>query len=97
MDLLPVTKGLSRKHGLATFVHERLRYTLLDQYPPTSKIEWLCVDVNGYKILNVYKPLPMRLRSLGLPVFAHPIFTLAILTVVMLTGVTMITDRTVSA
>ena len=31
--------SLSRKHGLTTFVHERLRYTLLDQYPPTSEIE----------------------------------------------------------
>ena len=28
--------SLSRKHGLATFVHERLRYTLLDQAPPTD-------------------------------------------------------------
>ena len=57
---------LSRKHGLATFVHERLRYTLLDQSPPTSEIEWLCVDVDGYKIVNVYKPPPTRLRSLDL-------------------------------
>ena len=31
--------SLSRKHGLAKFVHERLRYTLLDQSPPTSEIE----------------------------------------------------------
>ena len=31
--------SLSRKHGLATFVHERLRYTLLDQSPPTMEIE----------------------------------------------------------
>ena len=63
---------LSRKHGLATFVHERLRYTLLEQSPPTSKIEWLCVDVDGYKIVNVYKPPPTRLRTLDLPVFSHP-------------------------
>ena len=28
--------SLSRKHGLATFVHERPRYTILDQSPPTS-------------------------------------------------------------
>ena len=62
--------SLSRKHGLATFVHERLRYTLLDQSPPTSEIEWLCVD--GYKIVNVYKPPPMRLRTLDLLVFPHP-------------------------
>ena len=30
--------SLSRKHGLAKFVHERLRYMLLDQSPPTSEI-----------------------------------------------------------
>ena len=61
-----------RKNGLATFVHERLRYTLLDQSPPTSEIEWLCVDVDGYKIVNVYKPPTTRLRYLDLPVFSHP-------------------------
>ena len=33
--------SLSRKHGFATFVHERLRYTLLDQSPPKLEIEWL--------------------------------------------------------
>ena len=30
---------LSRKHDLATFVNERLRYALLDQSPPTLEIE----------------------------------------------------------
>ena len=30
--------SISRKHGLATFVHERLRYTLLDQSLPTWEI-----------------------------------------------------------
>ena len=90
--------SLSRKHGLATFVHEQLRYTLLDQYPPTSEIEWLCVDVDGYKIVNVYKSPTTRLRTLDLPVFLTPVFTLAILTVVMLTGVTKTTAvQTVSA
>ena len=89
--------SLSRKHGLATFFYERLRYTLLDQSPPTSEIEWLCVDVDNYKIVNVYKPPPTRLRTLDLPVFPHPVFTLAILTVVMLIGVTMTTVRMVSA
>ena len=64
--------SLSRKHGLATFVHERLRYMLLDQSTPTSEIEWLCVDVDGYKIVNVYKPPPTRLQTLDLPVFPHP-------------------------
>ena len=63
---------ISRKHGLATFFHQRLRYTLLEQSPPTLEIELLCVDVDGYKIVNVYKPPPTRLRSLDLPVFPHP-------------------------
>ena len=48
----PAESSVSRKHGLATFVHERLRYTLLDQSPQTSEIEWLCVDVDGYKIVR---------------------------------------------
>ena len=64
--------SLSRKHGHATFVHERLRYTLLDQSPLTSEIEWLCVDLDDYKIVNVYKPPLTRLRSLDLPMFPHP-------------------------
>ena len=64
--------SLNRKHGLATFVHERIRYTLFDQSPPTLEIEWLCVDVDGYKIVNVYKTPPTRLRTLDLPMFPHP-------------------------
>ena len=76
--------SLSRKHGLATFVHEL--NTLLDQSPQTSEIEWLCVDVDGYKILNIYKPPPTRLQTLDSQCFLTPVFMLAILTVVMLTG-----------
>ena len=58
--------------ALPRFVHERLRYTLLNQSPLTSEIEWLGVDVGGCKIVNVYKLSPTRLRSLNLPVFLHP-------------------------
>ena len=64
--------SLSRKHGLATFVHERMKWTLLDQSPPTLETEWLCVDVDGYKIVNVYKPSPIRLQVSDLPVFPDP-------------------------
>ena len=64
--------SLSRKHGLATFVHERLKWTLYDQSPTTSETEWLCVDVDGYKIVNIYKPPPTRLQVSDLPVFTHP-------------------------
>ena len=64
--------SLSRKHGLATFVHERLKWTLYNQPPTTSETEWLCVDVDGYKIVNIYKPPPTRLQVSDLPVFTHP-------------------------
>ena len=89
--------SLNRKHGLATFVHERLRYTLLNQSPTTSEIEWLCVDVDGYKIVNVYKPPPTRLRTLDLPVFIHPCLYAGNFNCVMLTGVMTTIVRTVSA
>ena len=64
--------SLSRKHGLATFVHERLKWTLYDQSSTTSETEWLCVDVDGYKIVNIYKPPTTRLQVSDLPVFTHP-------------------------
>ena len=64
--------SLSRKHGLATFVHERLKWILIDQSPPTSEIEWVCVDVDNYKIVNVYKPPPTRMQASDLPAFSHP-------------------------
>ena len=64
---------LSRKHCLATFVHDRLKWTLVGQSPATSETEWLCVDVDGYRIVNVYKPPPTRLQASDLPVFPHPV------------------------
>ena len=31
----------------------------------------MCVDVDGYRIVNVYKPPPTRLQASDLPVFPH--------------------------
>ena len=64
--------SLRRKHGLAMFVHERLKWTLYDQSPTTSETEWLCMDFDSYKIVNIYKPSPMQLQVSDLPVFTHP-------------------------
>ena len=47
---------LSRKRSLAALVHERLECSLAGQSPEQSEPEWLCVDVAGYKIINVYYP-----------------------------------------
>ena len=58
--------SLSRKHGLATFVHERLKWTLFDQSSSTSETEWLCADIDEYKVpvVKVYKPPPICFASI---------------------------------
>ena len=81
------------KHGLSTFVHERLRYMLLDPSSSKSEIELLCLNVNDYKIVNVYKSPSTRLLSPGSPSFPSPAFMLVILTVVALIGITITTVR----
>ena len=63
---------MSRKHGLATFVHEGLGWTFADQSPDGSVVEWLCVDVDGVKIVNFYKPPTSRMTSSAIPMFPHP-------------------------
>jgi len=62
---------LSRNHGLVTFVYKRLEWSLVDQSPDQSETEWLCVDVAGYKIVNVYKPPRSRLTPTTIPTFPH--------------------------
>ena len=63
---------LSKNHGFATFVHERLEWSLVDQSPEQSETEWLCVDVAGYKIVYVYNPPRSRLTPTTIPTFPHP-------------------------
>jgi len=63
---------MSRNHGLAKFVHEQLEWSLVDQSPEQSETEWLCVDLAGYKIINVYKPPLSRFTPAAIPTFPHP-------------------------
>jgi len=63
---------LSRNHGLATFVHERLEWSMVDQSPEQLETEWLCVDVAGYKIIKVYKSPCLRFTPTAIPTFPHP-------------------------
>ena len=70
----PAGSSLRRKDDLATFVHDRLKWTLVDQSPTTSETEWLCVDVDDYRIVNVYKPPPTRLQASDFPVLPYPAF-----------------------
>ena len=61
----------SRKHILATFVHEKLSWILVDQSSEKSAIEWLCVDTDGCKIVNLYKPPTSQLTLTAIPVFPY--------------------------
>jgi len=63
---------LSRNQGLATFVHERLEWPLVNQSAEQSETKWLCLDVAGHKIINVYKPTRSRFTPVAIPMFPHP-------------------------
>ena len=64
---------LSRKPNLATFVHEKLSWTLADQSSERSAIEWLfCVDIYNCKIVNVYKPPTSQPTLTAISVFPYP-------------------------
>ena len=81
--------SISRKHGLATFVHERPKWTLFDQSPPTSETEWLCVDIDEYKIAN-FTNLHRFVCKYPISQYSHiPVSMLLTLTASMLTGVMM--------
>ena len=60
---------MTEKHGLATFVHEGLGWTLADQSLDGSVIEWLCVDADGVKIVNVCKPPTSQMISINQSIF----------------------------
>ena len=79
--------SLSRKHGLATFVHDRIKWTLVDQLPTTSENEWLCVDVDGYRIVKSTNVHLRDCKPLISQCFLTPFSVLAILIVGLSTGV----------
>lgn len=62
----------SRTHGLATFVRQNLSWSHEGQSPSSSDIEWICTNVHGNHIVNVYKPPPSHLSTTSLPVFPPP-------------------------
>ena len=64
--------NLSRNHNLATFVHNQMKWSLVDQSPDQIETEWLCIDVVGYKIVNVYKLPCLLLTPTTIPTFPHP-------------------------
>ena len=63
---------ISRRHGLASFVRNNLSWKLSDSSGEDSDIEWQCINVEGYNIVNIYKPPPSQLMLTSLPVFDTP-------------------------
>ena len=55
-------------HGPSGVHGPQLRSRALEQ----SETEWLCVDITGYTIVNVYKPPRSRFTPTAIPTFPHP-------------------------
>jgi len=51
---------LGKNHGLATFVHERLEWSLVDQTTEKTETEWSCADVAWYIRSLTYTNLHRR-------------------------------------
>ena len=62
----------SRKHSLATIVHESLSRTLASGSPEDFEIKRLCMDIAGLKIISIYKPPSSCLLTMFLLVFTSP-------------------------
>ena len=63
---------LSRKHAIATFVQDKLSWSLFGQSLNDSDIKWLSVEICGFKIINVYKPPPSQMTPTSIPMISHP-------------------------
>ena len=63
---------ISRRHDLASFVRNNLSWKLSDSSGEESDIEWRCINVEGYNIINIYKPPPLQMTLTSLPDFDTP-------------------------
>jgi len=78
--------AVSAHSDFATFIHERLEWTLVSQSPGQREIDWLCVDVAGYKITKVLYARDSHLQPSRS--FHTPACMLATTTASMSAGVT---------
>ena len=62
----------SRKYGLATFVHQDLRWTHEGESPNNLDVYWLHIKMDDTSIINVYKPPPFKKTIASLSVFQPP-------------------------
>ena len=75
------------KHGLATFVYESLKWSLIGQASDNSEIEWLCVDVDSSMIISMSTSRhPQGSPLYRFPLILLPVSTLATSTASILTG-----------
>ena len=52
----------SRNHVLATFIHDKHNWSLVDQSSEKSAIEWLCMNIDGRKIVNVLQTINLAIH-----------------------------------
>ena len=53
-------------------MREKLSWNLSGQSLNDSDMEWLCVYICGFKIINVYKPPPSKMTPMSITIFFHP-------------------------
>ena len=69
-DLVGYT--ISRRQGVAAFVRNNLSWKLSDSSVKDLDMEWRCINVVGYYIINTYKSFPSQMTLTSLPVFDTP-------------------------
>ena len=57
---------------MAMLDHEKLSWAMTDQSLKESAIEWLCMDIDGCKIVYIYKPPTLQPIPTAISVFPHP-------------------------
>ena len=66
--------GWSPAGNIASFFHEQLNWAFLNKLTYESEIEWLCEDIDDFKVINIYKSTGSSLAFIAILVFENARF-----------------------
>ena len=61
----------SQQHGLASFIHRDMEWSVIVKSKTDSNIEWLITRVQDTTVNNIYKPTPLALSTTSFPHLLH--------------------------
>ena len=67
IDFIP-----SKYHGIATYTCDGITAKFIQKSPEGNPIEWITIDIDGCKIVNIYKPPPATITRRNLPTVTGP-------------------------